>query len=188
MTNRPAMRFAYADPPYLGRCSYYRHDHPRGDRPFDGRCWNDVETHLALIGWLDSEYPDGWALSASAPSLRDLLPRTPADVRIAPWVKTFCAFKRNVRPAYAWEPVMFRSRANPPHRFHAPPLEGGKQNTPKDFFAGRITLQKGLTGSKSVAFCAWVLSLLNAQRGDVVDDLFPGVGGMRVAFEAIGGP
>lgn len=179
------MRFAYADPPYLGRCSYYGHNHPSGPRPFDGRCWNDLATHQLLIAWLDVEYPDGWALSASAPSLRDLLPCTPAESRIAPWVKTFCAFKRGIRPAYAWEPVIFRSRANPPHRPHAPPERGGKQTTPKDFYAGRITLKRGLTGSKSRDFCAWVLSLLNVQRGDVVDDLFPGVGGMAEALAEV---
>lgn len=67
-----------------------------------------------------------------------------------------------------------------------PPLEGGKQNTPKDFFAGRITLRKGLTGSKSREFCAWVLSLLNVQRGDTMDDLFPGVGGMASAIAEAG--
>jgi hypothetical protein len=180
------MRFAYADPPYLGRCSYYGHVHPRGPRSFDGRCWNDVETHALLIRWLSDEYPDGWALSASAPSLRELLPRTPGDVRIAPWVKTFCAFKRNVRPAYAWEPVLFRSHANPPRRPHAPTPKGGKQTTPKDFFSGRITLKKGLTGSKSREFCAWVLALLNFQRGDTMDDLFPGVGGMAAAVAEVG--
>lgn len=179
-------RFAYADPPYLGCCSYYGHAHPAGARPFDGRCWNDPETHALLIRWLSDEYPDGWALSASAPSLRDLLPITPTDVRVAPWVKTFCAFKRNVRPAYAWEPVLFRSRSNPPHRPHAPPLEGGMQTTPKDFYAGRITLKKGLTGSKSREFCTWILSLLNVQRGDVVVDLFPGVGEMAHAVAEIG--
>jgi len=176
------MRFAYADPPYLGRCSYYGHTHnDGGGRPFDGRCWNDVATHRLLIDWLEGEFPDGWALSASEPSIRDLLPFTQEDVRIAPWVKTFCAFKRGIRPAYAWEPVFFRSEANPPHRPHAPPPKGGKQTTPKDFFAARITLQKGLTGSKSVEFCAWVLDLLNVGKGDEVVDVFPGLGNMGIA-------
>jgi hypothetical protein len=31
------MRFAYADPPYFGKCGkYYKHYHP------DGRCWDDL--------------------------------------------------------------------------------------------------------------------------------------------------
>lgn len=173
------MKFAYADPPYFGRCSYYGHEHNGGGaRPFDGRCWNDLATHQLLVSWLCDAYSDGWALSSSSPSLRDIWPMTPPDVRVAPWVKTFCAFKRGIRPAYAWEPVLYRSLANPPHRKHAPPERGGKQNTPKDFFAGRITLQKGLTGAKSPEFCSWVLSLLNASNGDDVDEIFVGTGAM----------
>jgi len=174
------MRFAYADPPYLNCCRLYGHHHPEGARPFDGRCWDDVETHRLLIEWLSVEFPDGWALSATSPSLRVLLPMTPVDTRISAWVKTFCAFKRGVRPAYAWEPVLFRSLANPPHRAHAPPQKGGKQNTPKDFFAGPITLKKGLTGAKSEDFCRWVLNLLNVNKGDQVIDLFPGTGSMTL--------
>jgi len=103
---------------------------------------------------------------------------TPTDVRVAPWVKTFCAFKRGVRPAYAWEPVMFRSIGNPPHTPHPPPVKGGKQTTPKDFYAGPITLKKGLTGAKSPEFCAWVLSLLNTKQGDALADIFVGTGAM----------
>jgi hypothetical protein len=168
---------AYADPPYLGCCALYDHGHP------DGRCWNDVETHRLLIERLGDEYPDGWALSASTPSLRTLLPLCPEDVRIAAWVKTFCAFKRGVRPAYAWEPVIFRGGRNPGFGFpHVPPPKGGKQNTPKDFVAQPITLKKGLTGAKPAAFCAWVLDLLNIQPGDVLHDLYPGTGSMGEAL------
>lgn len=178
------MTFGYADPPYLGRCAYYGHEHnDRGGRPFDGRCWNELSTHRLLIEWLASAYGDGFAMSASAPSLRELWPMTPSDTRVAPWVKTFCAFKRGIRPAYAWEPVLYRSLANPPHVPHAPPAKGGAQNTPKDFYAGRITLQKGLTGAKSEEFCEWVLSLLNVRPGDVVVDVFPGAGAMSRVLE-----
>jgi hypothetical protein len=55
------MRFAYADPPYLGKCGkFYGHNHP------DGRCWDDLATHEFLVKRLEAEYPDGWALSLSA--------------------------------------------------------------------------------------------------------------------------
>jgi hypothetical protein len=122
--------------------------------------------------------------------MRTILPMCPADVRIAAWVKTFCAFKKGVRPCYAWEPVIFRGGRN---KHHPPPEKGGKQITPKDFLMPAeeavsmalpepITLRKGLTGAKPERFCAWVLDLLNVQEGDVVDDLFPGTGVMgRVA-------
>jgi len=180
------MRFAYADPPYLGCCGLYGHYHGA-----DGQCWDDPETHRQLVDTLVAEFPDGWALSLSAPSLRVILPMTPADSRIAPWNKTFAAFKKGVRPCYAWEPVIFWRGRNPNAGFpHAPPEKGGKQNTPKDFLldvhglAAPITLQKGLTGAKSEEFCRWVLSLLNVQPGDELVDLYPGTGIMsRVAAE-----
>lgn len=177
------MRFAYADPPYLGCCGLYEHFH--GD---DGRCWDDIETHQALIRRLFREFPDGWALSASSPSLKRILPLCPSDVRIAAWCKSFCAFKKGVRPAYAWEPVIFRGGRNPSNGFkHAPPEKGGKQNTPKDFIVEPITLEKGLTGAKPERFCRWVLDLLNVQEGDEVEDLFTGTKIMtHVAGEVVG--
>jgi hypothetical protein len=171
------MKFAYADPPYLGCCGLYDHEHGT-----DGRCWDDPETHRQLVDALVAEYPDGWVLSLSMPSLRVILPMCPADVRIGAWVKPFCAFKKGVRPCYAWEPVIFWRGRNPNAGFpHAPPEKGGKQTTPKDFnydrplvLAESITLQKGLTGAKPEAFCEWVLDLLNVQEGDEVVDLYPG--------------
>jgi len=41
-------RYGILDSPYLGCCSLYDHHHPEGDRPFDGRCWDDPETHRRL--------------------------------------------------------------------------------------------------------------------------------------------
>lgn len=167
------MRFAYADPPYLGQCAKYDHYHP------DGLCWNDTNTHWLLIERLQREFPDGWALSSSSVSLRDLLPECPTGARVAAWVKPFCAFKRGVRPAYAWEPVIFYGGRNPSNGYiHPPPVKGGQQTTPKDFIAESITLQRGLTGAKPERFCRWILDLLNAQPSDELVDLFPGTGVM----------
>ena len=157
-------RLAYADPPYLGCCGLYGHRHEVGDwsggaalLDADYGCWDRIETHRDLIDYLVRAFPDGWALSASVPSLKQLLPFCPLDVRVAAWVKTFGAFKRGVRPAYMWEPVIFRGGRNPSngHR-HPPPDKGGKQTTPKDFtitveepaLPEPITLRKGLTGVK----------------------------------------
>jgi hypothetical protein len=182
------MRFAYADPPYLGCCGLYGHYHP------DGLCWDNADTHGDLIRRLVFDFPDGWALSASSVSLRTILPRCPKDIRIGSWVKSFGTFKKGVRPAYMWEPVIFRGGRNPSNGFsHAPPEKNGKQNTPKDFFISEIeapairesiTLKKGLTGAKPEAVCRWILELLNVQAGDEVTDLFPGTGIMgQVAAE-----
>lgn len=166
------MRFAYADPPYLGQGAKHYAHHPEASD------WDYQETHRSLIEQLADEFPDGWALSLSSPSLRVYLPWSPEDVRIAAWVKPFHVFKRGVRPAYAWEPVLFRSGRN---EGHPPPPKGAPATTPKDWFAANITLKKGLVGAKPPAFFRWVFDLLGAQPGDEFVDLFPGTGiGQRV--------
>lgn len=181
---RGPMTFAYADPPYFGQGVKLYGDHP------EAADWDSPARHQQLVDQLVDEYPDGWAMSLSTPSLKVILPMCPDDVRIGSWVKTFCAFKKGVRPCYAWEPLIFRGGRNPGHGHkHPPPEKGGKQTTPKDFMvddvlAWPITLKKGLTGAKSEKFCRWVLDLLNVRPGDTVVDLFPGTGIMgKVAAE-----
>ena len=152
------MRFAYADPPYLGLGAYYADQHP------EARIWNEPETHQALIERLCAEYPDGWAMSLHSPSLRTILPMCPDDCRVLAWVKPWASFKPGVHVAYAWEPVIVR---------------GGRrgtreQRTIRDWFSHEVTLQKGLIGAKPPAFVHWLLDVLNVQKGDQVDDLFPG--------------
>jgi hypothetical protein len=154
------VRFAFADPPYLGCGARYKDNHP------EAMAWDDPETHRALIARLASDYPDGWVMCLSSPSLRTILPMCPDDIRIGSWVKPFAAFKVNVNPAYAWEPVIWR---------------GGRRgdrtrDTVRDWFSKEITLKRGLTGAKPEAFCRWALDLLGYEIGDTVDDLFPGTG------------
>jgi hypothetical protein len=85
------LRFAYADPPYIGQAKrHYSHD---------PRC-AEVD-HATLIARMNAEFPDGWALSASSPSLGVIVPLLPDGWRIGAWCKSFCAFKKGVRPAYA---------------------------------------------------------------------------------------
>lgn len=69
-----SLRFAYADPPYLGKS--WRYDHP------DARVWDDAATHIKLMRELDATY-DGWAISANATTLVDLLPNAPEGTRVA---------------------------------------------------------------------------------------------------------
>jgi hypothetical protein len=177
------MTFAYSDPPYLGQGKRLYGAHP------EAAIYDDPETHRRMIAEMTKVYPDGWAMSLSTPSMQTILPMCPPDVRIGSWVKTFCAFKKGVRPCYSWEPVVFWRGRNPPIERHPPPVKGGKQTTPKDFLrtdydeglltpviAESITLKKGLTGAKPEKFCHWVLDLLNFQPGDVMVDLFPGTG------------
>lgn len=162
------MRFAHADPPYLGCCKRYDHYHP------DGFCWDNPATHHQLVLRLLAEYPDGWALSCSTPSLRHILPLCPDTARVAAWVKPFAVFKRNVRNAYTWEPVI---------------LYGGrvssKDGAPvtRDHLAESITLKRGLTGAKPERFNRWVLDMLGYIDGeDTLDDLYPGTGGMAAVL------
>lgn len=156
------MRFAYADPPYVGRASYYRH-HPDYAGEVD---------QAALVARLVAEYPDGWALSASSSSLRDILPHCPRATRVMAWVKPFCSFKPGVNPAYAWEPVLvFGGRKR-----------GRDVPTVRDWVSCNITLRKGLCGVKPAAVCRWLFEVLGAVPGDQLDDLFPGSGAVTAAW------
>lgn len=161
------MRFAYADPPYLGSAKRYAANHP------DAAAWDNVATHKALIDMLCADYPDGWALSMGAKSLPVLLPLCPPTVRVCAWVKPFSAFK-HVRVAYGWEPVVVcggRAPSDP----DAPAT--------RDWLAENMTLQRGLVGAKPARFNRWVLDLLGYIDGtDTLDDLFPGTGGMAHAL------
>ena len=152
------MNLAYADPPYLGQAKLY--DHP------DAGDWDELTTHATLFARLEAEF-DGWAVSASSPSLVDLLPLAPRGARVAAWVKPFCAFKANVRVAYSWEPVIFR-----PARLSS---KTGADVT-RDFLSSPMTLSRGVVGAKPEVFCHWVLDLLGYLEGDELVDLFPGTG------------
>jgi hypothetical protein len=157
-------RFAYADPPYPRQSKKHYEDHPDYAGEVD---------HRALIERLTVDYPDGWALSTNPGELHWLLPLVPANHRVLAWVKPFAAWKRNHWPAYAWEPVI---------------LVGGRslygtQETPRDFIAEPITMKRGVSGAKPLAFCLWLFSCLGATSGDTVDDLFPGSGAVGHAWD-----
>ncbi len=162
------MRFAYADPPYIGMA-----------RKHYGPSASEVD-HAELVVRLCVEYPDGWALSCSTPSLREILPLCPDDVRIGAWVKPFHVFKKGVRPAYAWEPVLFRGGRN---KNHPPPPKGGAATTPKDFVSANITLRRGLVGAKPEPFCLWLFEILGMRPDDEFHDLFPGSGAVAQAWD-----
>ena len=164
MTDR--MKFAYADPPYLGYGSFYAELHP------NALDWDDPEEHRRLIQRLCDEYPDGWALSMTSGNLFEILPMVPRKARIGAWVKPFCSFKKNVSPAYAWEPVVFMGGRK--HDISQP--------TVRDWVAESITLKRGLTGAKPREFCRWIFSLLHARPGDTLDDIFPGSGAVGAAW------
>jgi hypothetical protein len=163
------MRFAYADPPYLG-CgkSHY------SDLHADAADCDTVEWHAELVARLVSDYPDGWALSLHAPSLKTMLNLCPDDVRVCPWVKPFAAFKKNVTRAYAWEPIIVRGGRQIPT----------SEPTVRDWVSAPITMLKGFPGAKPAAVCFWLFEFLGMQVDDEFDDLFPGSGAVTDALQA----
>ena len=158
------MRFAYADPPYLG-CAKRLY----GDATYD-----DPEAHRRLIESLCLNYPDGWALSLHAPSLRVILPMCPEDVRVGPYCKTFAQIRRGVGVQWFWEPVIWRGGR----------IDTGDEHR-RDWVAAfpRNAVSDGLIGGKPIEFCRWLFSLLGAQKGDTFDDIFPGTHAVSAAWE-----
>lgn len=162
---RQPLRLAYADPPYIGKS--WRYDHP------DAARWDDPVEHVALMADLDASF-DGWALSCLSGSLRLLLPAAPERARVAAWVKPWCAFKRNVRIAYSWEPVIF-----------APGRDRSTEGAPvgRDHLSAPMMMRAGLVGAKPPSFCRWVADLLGYAEGDELVDIFPGTGIMDRSLE-----
>jgi hypothetical protein len=153
------VRIAYADPPYPGYSRYYRDD-PRCAEIDHGR----------LIEQL-CEY-DGWALSTFSNALHEIIPLCPRHARVGAWVKPFCSFKPGVKPAYAWEPIIF-----------VPARSGGRTgDTPRDWIAANITLKRGLVGAKPRRVALWLFSILGAEPADEFHDLFPGSGAVASAW------
>jgi len=163
------MKLAYADPPYIGQAKrHYNHD-PSGIPA------KEVD-HVELIHNLIAKY-DGWALSASSPSIPEIcsiLSEEKCSYRIAAWVKTFCSWKPTHRVQYTWEPVFF-----------VPVRDKGSKSVPsvRDFVSCRITTKKGTHGAKPDEFNDWIINLLGYQIGDSLVDLYPGTCGMADAIK-----
>ena len=158
------MRFAYADPPYLGLAkSFY------GDPAYDS-----IDAHVALVNRLVADFPDGWALSLTSNNLKDILSICPRNVRVMAWVKPFCSFKPNVAPAYAWEPVIVSGGRKP----------GRNSRSGRDWVTASMAGKRGLCGAKPDRFCFWLFAdVFHARHDDDFVDLFPGSGGVSRAWE-----
>jgi hypothetical protein len=161
------MKFAYADPPYYGYSSqFYK------DRHEEAAAYDTLEAHEALIKRLCDEY-DGWMLSMTSGNLFDILPLCPRDCRIGAWVKPFASFKPGVGVAYAWEPVVFRGGRK----------RSRKENTTRDWCSANIALMRGFPGAKPEGFIRWFLEVMNANRDDIIDDIFYGSGAVTKFIE-----
>lgn len=161
------MRMAYLDPPYVGTARRYYSDQPTYKGEVD---------HSLLIDWVTTAGFDGWALSCSAKSLRDLLPLCPEEARVASWSKPHGAAPATLGMHNVWEPVIVVQgrRVAPGVRDHlsALPARGGGE----------------LPGRKPLAFCGWLFDLLGMQPGDELVDMFPGTGVVARAWRYLGGP
>ena len=161
------MRFAYADPPYLGQCARYEHEHGT-----TGLCWDDPETHADLIGRLEAY--DGWALSLHVPSLRVILPLVPVSARICAWVKPWARMHPGARLQYGWEPVLVA------------PLRAPRDYSTRDYVsanASRGIRPRPVDGIKPDAFCFWLFQAGGLRPDDDFHDLFSGSGAVGRAWE-----
>ncbi len=149
------MRLAYADPPYPGRAHLYE-GHPDYAGEVD---------HCDLVEDLCHKY-DGWALSTSAESLRDILRfigfwTGSADYRVLAWVKHTVTV--------GWEPLIVKPARRP---------EGVRDwlQCEPDSYQWREKPDSYVIGQKPAAFCRWMFAWLGADPDDTLDDLFPGSG------------
>lgn len=173
------IRVAYADPPYLGMAARYSVPGTPEHHP-DAARWDSLEEHAALLRRLDREFPDGWAYSLSAPTLRPLLAVAPEGARVAAWVKPFVSTMGVCRVAkqgavWSWEPVIYRLGDRLPvtlERDWVSASTGGTFSQP--FF-----------GSKPPPFSQWLFRLfgLGQHPDDEFVDLFPGSGAVTRAWQ-----
>jgi hypothetical protein len=153
------MRFAYADPPYLG-CGAKYYAAPEWDQP---------ARHKQLVHDLTTNYPDGWALSCRSVDLRLLLPDCPDDTLVAAWTKPFSpSARKNVRIYRVWEPVIYRTTRR----------NTNEAARVRDALITNPTRALGFIGAKPQAFNRWIADLLGYLDGDTLDDIYPGTGGM----------
>ncbi len=155
-------RIGYADPPYPGMARRCYGDQPNYAGEVD---------HEALVAHLLTF--DGWALSTSAKTLRQVLLLCPPDVGVAAWVKPIGVSSKTRGPHNTWEPVIYR-----PARLRQPGLRDWIRAMPARGGDSR------LLGRKPRRFSLWLFELLGMAPGDAFVDLFPGTEGVSRAWAA----
>lgn len=162
------MRVAYADPPYPGQSAKHYADHADYAGEVD---------HKALIRRLESEFPDGWALSTGSKQLQEILALCP-PVRVLIWRKPGTPFGDKF--IWSYEPVLLR-HCRRPRDFIRDVVEATPQ-------AQMVTFRKraieDVTGSKPPEFCAWLFRVMGLAPEDEFVDLFPGSGAVGAAWDA----
>ena len=160
------MRFAYADPPYLGQAR--KHYGSLADYA------GEVD-HATLLTTLAGY--DGWALSLSAESLQEILAMCPAGVLILGWFKPISPPLGDHR-VYTWEPVIMK----PIRRYGPGYVPTGLIASPPQF-TFRPKPEGHVIGEKPEQFAHWVFANAGLDRErDSLDDLFPGSGAISAAW------
>jgi hypothetical protein len=161
------VKFAYADPPYIGQAKRLYGDHPDYAGEVD---------HADLIGRLDRDF-DGWALSCSMKSLPALMRLCPEDVLTLSWHKPIAPPMGDKRH-YDWEPVILRGGRNP-----KTPTRTTLVCSPPQF-TFREKPPEHVIGEKPREFCDWLFACAGLEPEDEFVDLFPGSGAVGRAWES----
>lgn len=159
------MRFAYADPPYIGQAQRHYSDHA----DFGG----EVD-HAALIDTLSAF--DAWALSCSERSLPRVLRACPVGVLVLAWVKPIAPPMGDNR-IYSWEPVILSGGRRP--EFHT--RTHIEASPPQFTFRPRPAAH--VIGEKPEAFSLWLFAAAGLTPDDQFTDLFPGSGAVGRAWQ-----
>lgn len=176
-----ALRFAIADPPYLGRARRWYGVEGRGagagrhraDEHPDAGEWDDPERHRTLVADLMSSGYDGWAIAAAPMSLPIYYPVLPDGARTLIWRR------RNAQPSahrirWSWEAVLVLT---PPTR-----RKHGTGFAIDDVLDAPIE-RRGFVGAKPPAWTRWVVDAMGVDlEVDQVDDVFAGSGAVRAAL------
>lgn len=160
------MRFAYADPPYIGQAKRHYGKH----RDYDG----EVD-HAELIDRLQRDY-DGWALSLSMKSLPAIAKLCPDDVITLAWFKPIAPPLGDHR-RYNWEPVLMR-----PVRRYGPGYVPTAVVVSPPMFTFREKPAEHVIGEKPEAFAHWVFAAAGLTQEDAFVDLYPGSGAITRAW------
>jgi hypothetical protein len=165
-------RLAYADPPYPGLAHYYT-GHPDYAGEVD---------HAELIHRLTGY--DGWALSTSAEALPAVLGWCPPGVKVAAWHRGERPV-RSYQPLNAWEPIIYV----PARPIDPTTWAGGRRvDSLVHGVAPMTTIPTRVIGTKPPAFARWMFTLIGAQTGDTLDDLYPGSGAITKAWHTYTNP
>jgi hypothetical protein len=177
------MKFAIADPPYLGRAERWYgengcgdgYGHGKADQHPEAHLWDLPETHQKLVQQLENDF-DGYAIAMTIHSLSTYLQVIETDsrngIRVMAWIKPIAVPSGN-RIATTWEPVIVKVPKE--RRGHS------KGKSMKDHLICN-PLQSGFMGAKPPSWTEWVLDAMGYQDGDEVIDLFNGSGAVANAI------